>query len=151
MTGAEADLAREVAELRSLFQRRLLDDRAKNQLIDQVQRDLAARRELDTGEAFAGLFREILLAVDRLRGEEASAALSASVADELIEILARRGLEPVADAGACDPDVHEVVEVVDAGAEPGQIVRVRRPGYTLGARLLRPAQVVVRAHEEGTA
>jgi molecular chaperone GrpE (heat shock protein) len=63
----------------------------------------------------------------------------------MLEILARRGLAPVPVSGAVDPLVHEVVGTAPAseGASAGEVVGVRRGGYTLGGRLLRAAQVVV--------
>lgn len=144
------DLAEEVSELRRLFQRRLLDDRPKNQLIDDVRRHLAEREALDRGEAFAGLFQELLLAVDRLRAGAPGDALNASVVAEFLEILARRGVSAIPASGAPDPDAHEIVGAVKGSdSEPGTIIEVRRPGYVLGGRLLRPAQVVVAADPEG--
>jgi molecular chaperone GrpE (heat shock protein) len=118
------DIAKSLAELNALFQRRLLEDKPKNQLIDQLQRHLSVSYELARGEAFAAVFAELLLVVDRLQREEASAQLNASVVLEMLEILARRGLAPVPVSGA-------------------EVVGVRRGGYTLGGRLLRAAQVVV--------
>ena len=47
---------------------------------------------------------------------------------------------------AFDPVRHEAAEVVrDSDAPPGTVVRVLRPGYGDGKRLLRPAVVAVSA------
>jgi molecular chaperone GrpE len=144
---AVTDLASEVGYLRDLFQRKLFDDKAKNQLIASVQDSLAGRDALDRGEAFRGLFEEALVAIDRLRAEAPSAELSESVAEELLEVFGRRGLSPVRLAGPVDPRIHEIVEVVELpeGREPGDILCVERDGYQLGERLLRPARVVIGA------
>lgn len=54
------------------------------------------------------------------------------------------GLEPVRDAGAFDPTLHEA-----AGSEksdnvpPGDIVRLVQNGYALNGKLIRPAKVIV--------
>ena len=152
---SSAALAEEVRALRQLFQRRLLEDRAKNALIDTVQTHLAERAALDSGEAFRGLIAEALLAVDRLIFEDSSADLSMSVAAELLEIFARRGLRPVPTTGIADPRIHEIAGMVSAavaGTDPatgaGEIVEVRRRGYTLGERLVRPAVVLVAADDD---
>lgn len=143
MTGDRDAIAQEVAQLRDLFQRRLLDDRAKNDLIRSVQQDLAARTALETGAAHRDLFLELVTALDRL--DDDAAGIGASVKDEILTILARRGLAPVLSTGPYDPQVHEVTRVVAPTSDvvAGSIVAVERGGYTLGNRLLRPARVVI--------
>ena len=43
-----------------------------------------------------------------------------------------------------DPHLHQAIAEVPAeGAEPGTVVNVVQPGYTIGERLLRPAMVTV--------
>lgn len=141
------DVARQLAELSDLFRRRLLEDRAKNETILALRQHLQAREELDTGAAFDAVFTETLLAVDRLASEDASAELAASVATEILEVLGRRGLRALPSEGRADPTIHEIVgqEAGHPDVEVGEILEVRRRGYTLGDRLLRPAQVVVAA------
>lgn len=143
------DLTAEVAQLKSLFQRRLLDDKAKNVLIESVQQSLATRDEIATGDVFRDLFREALTALDRLRSEVPGQELIDSVADELLEVFARRGLSPVPTEGAMDSRYHEVIRSVPATEDypAGCILSVERDGYTLGNRLLRPARVVVSVQE----
>jgi molecular chaperone GrpE len=60
--------------------------------------------------------------------------------------LAGLGLEPVGTVGEpFDPTRHEAVYHEQDPAADGQVIAlVIRPGYRLGARLLRPAEVVVR-------
>ncbi len=144
-------LESQLRELRDLFQRRLVEDKSKNQLIQIVQADLEARSALDRGDAFFGMFQEVLLAVDRLLREEATAELNLSVAREVLEVLARRGLRAIPSEGHVDARVHEVIGAVEARGSiaPGTIVDVRREGYTLASRVLRPAQVVVAAEVSG--
>lgn len=142
------DIGEEVAYLRDLFQRKLLEDRAKNQLIESVQRSLAERDALDLGNAYRDVFAETLVALDRLQTETPSAELNASVVEELLEVFARRGLRAVETSGSLDLRLHEVVATVPSGdGEAGVIVSVQREGYLLGDRLLRPARVVVARHE----
>jgi molecular chaperone GrpE len=74
----------------------------------------------------------------------------AGVRDQALSILARLGFEPVGEVGEpFDPVRHEAAEVVrDSDAPPGTVVRVLRPGFGDGERLLRPAVVAVSAPAE---
>lgn len=138
------DVTRQLAELTDLFRRRLVDDRTKNDVILALRQHLQAREAVDTGAAFESLFAETLLAIDRLESEETSPQLAASVSAELLEVLGRRGLRALPSEGIADPAIHEIVGRRSAsGVESGAIVEVRRRGYLLGDRLLRPAQVIV--------
>lgn len=108
-------------------------------------------KDLATGEAYAGLFSELLLAVDRVKNEPLSEDLRSSIADEIIEVCSHYGLESV----LCDETVnlheHEIVGLIktDDAFKDGKVARVERDGYRIGGRLLRPARVVVFRHEEG--
>jgi molecular chaperone GrpE len=67
---------------------------------------------------------------------------------QLLDGLRRLGVERFGEPGErFDPALHEAVEYQTSSldSEP-QVVRVARPGYRLGSRLLRPAQVVVGTH-----
>lgn len=140
-----SELAEKVDYLQGLFQRKLLEDRAKNQLIESLTVSLAERDSVETGDAFRDMFLEALVALDRLTSEDPDAALVESVSDELLEVFARRGLLQVPTEGEVDPKRHEVLRTVPATSElpTGQIVHVERAGFMLGSRLLRPARVVV--------
>ncbi|MET9021681.1 nucleotide exchange factor GrpE [Actinopolymorpha sp. NPDC004070] len=151
-----AELAQEVAALRDLFQRRLLEDQARQRMYDELYRQLEFARQGLVEEFVAPLAREILLVVDRIDvlagqgaagdGDADHAANLDSVRAELLEILHRRGLREVDARGQeFDPRVHEAVArvPVEPGDRVGRVVEVRRPGYALSDRLLRPAQVGV--------
>jgi len=148
-------LAQQLAELRDLFQRRLLEDKSKAHLIQSVQTSLEARDALDRGEAFRAMFAEILLAIDRLSTQTPSADLNASVGAELLEVLSRRGLQSIPASGLVDARLHEVVGTATPGQTDlpeGTIIDVQRRGYVLAGRVLRPAQVVtaLSAHSDRT-
>ena len=139
-----SELVSEVHELRKLFHRRLLEDRPRNEFLRSVQTSLQARDALDTGRVFAELFRELLLAVDRLAAHDPAVELNESISVELLGIMSRRGLQRINTSGGLDLAVHEVVEA-EAGAavREGAPVRVLREGYTLAGQVLRPARVKV--------
>ncbi len=139
------DVRVEVANLTDLFRRRLMDDKAKNSLYEALQEQGRAAQDLLRYRAFETLFRESLLAIDRLQTEASTPELVQSAVEELLEVYARRALVPVVDSGEFDARVHEVVDSIPATASTpaGSIVAVHRTGYTLDGRLLRPTQVTV--------
>lgn len=49
-----------------------------------------------------------------------------------------------------DPELHRVVDVRMAGSAEGTIVEVVRPGYSLGGRVVREAEVVVSSARTGS-
>ncbi|WP_051027037.1 nucleotide exchange factor GrpE [Nocardia higoensis] len=135
----------DVANLTDLFRRRLMDDKVRSGLFETLQEQVSTARDLLRYRAFESLFREALLAVDRLQTEPVTVELVDSAVAELLEVFARRTLLPIDDSGEFDPRWHEAIETVQASERipAGAIVAVHRTGYTLDGRLLRPAQVTV--------
>lgn len=143
------DIEHEIAQLRDLMQRRLLEDKNTRQLIQSVNASLERRDAIDSRKTIAPMVKEILLAVDRLHGNAPAEELNKSVGDELLTILSRYGVEPIETNGVADPKVHNIVglEPVSGDVTPGTIVKVLRTGYTLAGSVLRPAEVIV-AHKQ---
>lgn len=75
-----------------------------------------------------------------------------AIEEQMEAALARHGAERFGDAGdPFDPRLHEAVSVQARGdVAPGSVAEVHRPGYRIGERVLRPAQVVV-AQGQGAA
>lgn len=71
------------------------------------------------------------------------------ISGQLTTVLGKYGLEAVeAKEGAFDPNLHEAITHMPSPEVPeGEIVAMTRKGYQMGAKLLRPAQVVVSAGE----
>jgi len=69
------------------------------------------------------------------------------VRDQLIDSLKKHDIERYGRVGdMINHALHEIVqEVDDAPGKSGEIVRVLRSGYRSGERILRPAQVIVKA------
>lgn len=67
------------------------------------------------------------------------------VQSQLRSVLGKYGLEAVnADEQKFDPNLHEAISHVPSPeVPPDHVLAMTRRGYTLGGRLLRPAQVVV--------
>lgn len=113
------------------------------------------RREL--GEmAAADLIRDVLPVVDDLGraleapgwGDDTGARLGVELIHrQLVDVLRKRGVEPIETVGHdFDPSWHEAVATEPAdGHRDGEIIQELRPGYRIGNRLLRPAQVKVAA------
>ena len=139
------ELTQEVAGLRDLFLRRLADDKTTQQLVQSVNASLTRRDAIDQYKVFAPMIKELLLAVDRLKSNDPSADLNQSVADELVTVLSRYGVEQIDTDGIVDPKVHEIVglDPLTDGVQPDTIVKVVRTGYLLSGSVLRPAQVIV--------
>ncbi|WP_166345584.1 nucleotide exchange factor GrpE [Phytoactinopolyspora limicola] len=139
------ELAREVASLRDLFQRRLFDDRDRRRLYDELYDQLQWARDGLARQVVTPLLQELLLVVDRL-GSDPADDFVRSIRDELVDVLERRGVVAIEPHGEpFDPAQHEAtgtVELAD-GQPPGVVMAVERPGYVHGDRLLRPARVVV--------
>jgi molecular chaperone GrpE len=64
---------------------------------------------------------------------------------ELKATLMRHGVKPIEAEGVrFDPHLHQAIAEVPAdGTEPGTVMHVVQPGYTIAERLLRPAMVTV--------
>lgn len=69
------------------------------------------------------------------------------IRDSLIDVLRGAGVERFGKIGdAFDPALHEAVqEMPDAAGEPHTIVRIFRFGYRTKERVVRPAQVAIKA------
>ncbi|MCB0907797.1 MAG: nucleotide exchange factor GrpE [Vicinamibacterales bacterium] len=140
-----ADVLEEVTQLRDLFQRRLLEDKAKNRLYDELYGQLALARGGLADQLLAPIFRELLLVIDRVEGLASDGdVVLESIVHELLELLERHAVLPVPSRPEFDPAIHEAVRTVDSDDHaPGMVVEVLRRGYTREAKLLRPERVVV--------
>lgn len=154
MTGPTTDqleaLTTEVYQLRDLFQRRLLEDRRRQELYDRLCQELDFARSDLVRQFIAPVLRELLLLTDRVGAARAAGAdpveVVASIEDEITEILRRRGLRAIPTLGErFDPRLHEAVDqaVVADARDDGNVVQERRAGHLIDDWVLRPAQVVV--------
>lgn len=140
-----AKLNKQLADLNSLFARRLYEDKDKKQLIQSVSESLKRQDGLLKGLEFKQLFSELLLALDRFTNEEPSVELNETFTDELLEIFSHYGLIPIKNDGIADLRLHEIVDTVPirSDGKAMEIIEVKRPGYILGDVVLRPSRVVV--------
>lgn len=132
----------ELARTNDLFRRRLLDDRDKRALYDELYRQLELSRAGLIREAIAPVARRVLLAVDRIGQQAGADDFLESVRMELLEIFLQYGLRDVECDGGFDPSQQEAIGQVYGGSS-GEVAEIVKGGYWLGDILLRPAQVVL--------
>ena len=97
------ELITDIAELRDLFLRRLMDDKVKNNAIEKlslVNKDLI--RAMD-GAQLNAIAKELFLLCDRIYQQPKEDDFAWSMLDEILEILARRGIEPIDKLDEFDP------------------------------------------------
>ena len=114
---------------------------------------MARERSEDLRFARAGLIEELLPVFDnfsmglQMAEQEQDSMIYKGmemVKGQLDDFLAAQGLVEVPAEGIFDPNIHEAVaEEEKDGAEPGEILFVKRKGYRIHDRLLRAAVVVV--------
>lgn len=134
-----------VEDIESLITRRLLEDKAKNSLIEELKQYLIYRQDLDKGEKFAPFMKQIIQVIDRIESSEEKSDLLTSIAEELLQILSLNGLQVIDNSGMIDPSMHEVVNTVAVTDEQSEnnIVEVLQKGYLLNNRVLRPSKVTI--------
>jgi molecular chaperone GrpE len=136
-----------------------LEDRYKRALADLDNYRKRAEREIDrrVAERAEGFMRGWLEAVDSVERALRSAAPGdpmveglAAVLEQMEGNLARHGVQRIsADGQPFDPERHDAVGVREtADAADNTVVDVARSGYTIGDRVLRPAQVIVSRNPE---
>lgn len=140
-------IAEDVASLRELFARRLADDRLKRELLTDLRERSTVDDRVIVSRLLMPLALRIASVIDRVDSWVGTPdPLAESVAEELCAVLADFGVEEVGSTGAADPSTHRIVGAVEAGdITPGEIASVRRRGYVLDGKVLRPADVVVAA------
>lgn len=135
----------EVAALKDLFLRRLVDDKIKAATIVHLkENNEALQRQLDE-KAISSLVREILLICDRIDAQESADDLTISIEEELLEILSRRGINVMPHAEIFNPAYHNAVGTVEETSEfpEKSIVRIVRNGYFFRDSVFRSADVIV--------
>lgn len=149
MTATPASIEAKIDDLTDLFRRRLLEDKAKQRAFDELYEQLQFARSGLTDQFMTPLVKEVLMVCDRIEAAADGSSVLWSVLDELLEVFRRRGLEEIDCDGLFDPKVHESigVETVRDPANDNRVVTVRRSGYRLGDRVVRPARVVVARFE----
>ena len=121
--------------------------------LDNYRKRMARERSEDLRFARSGLIEELLPVFDnfamglQMAEQEQDSMIykgMAMVKGQMEDFLTAQGVKEVAAEGVFDPNFHEAVaEEEKEGAEPGEILFVKRKGYILHERLLRAAAVIV--------
>jgi molecular chaperone GrpE len=153
----EVPLDQQCDELRQ--QNAELEDRYKRALADLDNYRKRAEREIDrrVAERAEGFMRGWLEAVDNVERALRSVAPDDPIVAGLTAMLeqmegnlARHGVQRMEAGGQpFDPERYEAVGVRETAEAPNNtVVDVARSGYTIGDRVLRPAQVIVSRNPE---
>ncbi|TQM15983.1 nucleotide exchange factor GrpE [Pseudonocardia kunmingensis] len=140
---ASAELAAQVAERTADLQRVSAEYANYRRRVDRDRESVLVGARVQ-------FVSELLTVLDDLDRAEAHGDLTGpfkSVADKLVAVVQKLGLEPFGSEGEpFDPSVHEAVQH-EAGTEEGPTVTVvsavLRRGYRIADRVLRPAMVTV--------
>lgn len=121
--------------------------------LDNYRKRMARERAEDLRFARAGLIEELLPVFDnfsmglQMAEQDQDSMIykgMAMVKGQLDDFLESQGLKEVPTEGVFDPNFHEAVaEEEREGAAPGEILFVKRKGFTLHGRLMRAAAVIV--------
>lgn len=159
--GESAPLQSEAATLTELrSENAALKDRLLRALAETENVRRRAERDLDDARQYAvtKFARDLLPVADNMqramasvgneahRGEALVKALVEGVdltEKELLNVLAKHGVKKLSPIGErFDPHFHEALfEVPDPAVPDGTVSQVVEPGYSIGARSLRPAKV----------
>lgn len=137
-----ATLSARLDGLTDLFRRRLLDDRSKQAVIEDLQARLTRAEKAASATSLKPLVDGISLVIERLQTAEPSEDLRTSIVDELEYVLESLGVTGVA-ARTGDPVDrlrHEVVAASGEGPEL-RVAELVRAGYEKDGVVLRPAKI----------
>jgi len=128
---------------------------------DNFRKRMLKERQETYGRATEGVLSDLLPVLDHLDLAIGAAESHAAderflegfqmVANQLTDTLGKLGLTPLAvDGEIFDPNLHEAVSRMPSEfVDEGFVVKQTRRGYTMGERLLRPAQVIVSSGSTG--
>jgi molecular chaperone GrpE len=149
---AEAETAAEqIEELQSKLARKQADFENFKKRMDRRRAQERERATEDLVTHLLGVRDDLARALD----QEGDAEIRGGVESTLGEFDRVLDDEGVAEIGPepgteVDPQRHEVMMRVDSEHPEGAVAEVFRPGYEMGGKVLRPAQVTVSEGEDGS-
>lgn len=135
----------EVIQLKDLFLRRLMDDKVKVASIAQLKEQNELLQQRLDEKNLSAFVKELLLICDRIDNQETVDDMTASVEEEILELLARREIYQMERPEIFDPRYHNAVGTADVTDEYPEksVVKVVRNGYFLRDQVFRTADVIV--------
>jgi molecular chaperone GrpE len=154
LAAALVEIAADLTGLREIVQHRLQYDATKDEAFRKLYVDLEHFRGQAAFIQTRPLLIDLILLIDRVESNlgthtRETETLLMTIRDELLEILARRSVEPVAcEANAAfDPHLQRAIRVEPTlVAEEHNLTQFVRRGYQADGQLLRPEDVVVFRH-----
>jgi molecular chaperone GrpE len=138
-------LQQELAELRDLFQRRLLNDKLQKQMYDELCRQLDQAGDDRARQILTPVLRQVILVLDRIESAPRCDDVD-SISNELEELLVRQGVSRMTCVGTpFTPSLHQAVRTADVESpeHDGIVLRELRGGYQHDDKVLRAAEVEV--------
>jgi molecular chaperone GrpE (heat shock protein) len=158
MLTAISPIAEELALLREEFAKRLSYDATKEDAFSRLYREMDDSRTEQKLQQFRPIYLDLILLLDRIEQNHANvingstvkedfAALLKSLNDEVLEILFRGEVEPIANLSSkFDPTSQRAVglEAALEQQEHHDVARVVRRGFKFRNHILRAEEVVVK-------
>lgn len=142
---AAADALAELAVVKDRYMRLLADfDNMRKRQIRERE-DVVKRANEGLLESLIPVFDHLELAIANASGDDSFTQGVKMVAGQFLSALTAAGAESIDATGKVfDPAWHEALQVVPSDTVPeNEVVQQFRKGWSLGGKLMRPAQVVV--------
>jgi molecular chaperone GrpE len=153
-----SSLQQNLSSLLHLITNRLSYDKTKEAAFDRLYQEMEELKQDQALNQLRPLYIDLILLIDRMNNiykDKLDAGMVSpeltnilkTLSAELVEILYRRGVEPIyGTSNLFDPKIQQVVEVVPTAnaQEDGQIVEVVRHGFKYKEIILRPEDVIIK-------
>ena len=158
LAAALVEIAADLTDLRVIVQDRLRNDATKDEAFRKLYVDLEHFRGQAAFIQTRPLFIDLILLIDRVESnmhpstrahKPETETLLVTIRDELLEILARRSVEPLVcePSAAFDPHLQRAIRVEPTSSPlEHNLTQFVRRGYMADGQLLRPEDVVVLRH-----
>ena len=139
-----AERADEVEELETQLKRKQADFQNYKKRTKQRQEEQAARATEDLVTRLLEVRDNLSRALDQDEEVDIRPGVESTL-EEFDRVLDDENVDPIdpAPGDAVDPQRHEVMLRVDSDEPSDTVAEVYRPGYEMGEKVLRPAQVTV--------
>lgn len=135
----------EVMQLKDLFLRRLMDDKVKVAAIAQLKEQNELLQQRLDEKNLSAFVKGLLMICDRIDSQDSVDDMTASVEEEILELLARREIYQMEQPKVFDPRYHNAVATESATDDYPEksVIKVVRNGYLLRDQVFRAADVIV--------
>jgi molecular chaperone GrpE len=153
-----SNLQHNLSSILHVITNRLSYDKTKEAAFDRLYQEMEELKHNQELNQLRPLYIDLILLIDRMNNiykDKLDAGtvspeltnILKTLSAELVEILYRRGVEPIyGTSNLFDPKIQQVVEVVPTAnaQEDGQIVEVVRHGFKYKEIILRPEDVIIK-------